>query len=46
MLVTASYAQSQAYQEIREDGHPVVILVGRDVVEILKAGLDTAATVR
>ena len=47
VLVTTSYVHSQAYQEIREDGHPVVILAGRDIVELLKAqGLDTTATVR
>ena len=38
---------AQAYQEIREDGHPVVILAGRDLVEILKkSGHDTAAAIR
>ena len=47
VLVTTSYVHSQAYHEIREDGHPVVILAGRDIVEILKAqGLDTTAAVR
>ena len=39
---TTSYVHSQAYQEIREDGHPVVILAGRDIVDILQAqALDT-----
>jgi hypothetical protein len=42
VLVTTSYVHAQAYQEIREDGHPVVILAGRDVVDILKkSGHDT-----
>jgi hypothetical protein len=47
VLVTTSYVHGQAYKEIREDGHPVVILAGRDIVEILKArGLDSTAAVR
>ena len=42
VLVTTSYVHSQAYQEIREDGHPVVILAGRDIAEVLQAqGLNT-----
>ena len=40
VLVTTSYVHEQAYKEIREDGHPVVILSGFDLVQILKgAGL-------
>ena len=47
VLVTTSYVADQAYKEIREDGHPVVILAGRDVIERLKArGLDTTAALR
>jgi hypothetical protein len=46
VLVTTSYVHAQAYQEIREDGHPVVILAGRDIVEILKkSGRDTVAAI-
>jgi Restriction endonuclease AspBHI N-terminal/Restriction endonuclease len=47
VLVTTSYVANQAYKEIREDGHPVVILAARDVIERLKArGLDTIAALR
>lgn len=35
VLVTTSYVAEQAYRELREDGHPVVVLAGRDLVEIL-----------
>jgi Restriction endonuclease len=35
VLVTTSYVAEQAYQELRDDEHPVVVLVGRDLVEIL-----------
>jgi hypothetical protein len=37
----------QAYREIREDGHPVVVLAGRDVIERLKdRGLDNITAIR
>lgn len=36
VLVTTSYLHSQAYLEIRTDGHPVVILSGSDIVDILR----------
>jgi hypothetical protein len=46
VLVTTSHVDAQAYHEIREDGHPVVVLAGRDVVEMLKqGGLDTVAAI-
>ena len=38
VLVTTSHLDSQAYKEIREDGHPVVVLAGRDITDILKRG--------
>ena len=47
VLVTTSYLDRQAYKEIREDGHPVVVLAGRDVIERLKArGLDNITALR
>jgi hypothetical protein len=47
VLVTTSYLNDQAYREIREDGHPVVVLAGRDIVERLKArGLDNLAAIK
>lgn len=36
ILVTTSYLASQAYTELKEDKHPVVIISGRDIVGILK----------
>ena len=45
VLVTTSYVARQAYKEIREDGHPVIIISGRDIVEtIKKAGVADQAT--
>ncbi|BBO80424.1 restriction endonuclease [Desulfosarcina ovata subsp. sediminis] len=36
ILVTTSYLASQAYSELKEDGHPVVILCGSDITTLLK----------
>jgi hypothetical protein len=35
VLVTTSYVGEQAYKEIKQDGHPVLVLSGGDIVEIL-----------
>ena len=35
ILVTTSFLDSQAYQEIKEDGHPVVVVAGRDLIDLL-----------
>jgi hypothetical protein len=37
VFVTTSAINSQAYKEIRDDQHPIVVISGRDVVEILSA---------
>jgi hypothetical protein len=36
ILVTTSYVHSQAYKEIKDDQHPVVIVTGADIISILK----------
>jgi len=36
VLVTTSYVNQQAYQEIVDDEHPIVIICGSDIVAILK----------
>jgi hypothetical protein len=36
VFVTRSYFNPQAYQEIREDSHPVVLICGRDIVDTLR----------
>jgi hypothetical protein len=47
VLVTTSVVGRQAYDEIREDRHPVVILAARDVVEVLaRHGYGDVASVR
>jgi len=36
VLVTTSYVASQAYQEIKEDQHPIVIIAAVDIVHVLR----------
>jgi hypothetical protein len=46
VLVTTSFVGKQAYQEIVEDGHPVLVLCARDVVRLLaEKGRSTRASV-
>ena len=46
VLVTTSFLDRQAYQELRSDGHPIVVIAGRDIVDILKQhGYGTAGEV-
>ena len=46
VLVTTSVVHKQAYQEVREDRHPIIFISGRDITEILiGAGLNTPTTV-
>jgi len=35
VLVTTSAVSRQAYQEVREDRHPIIFISGRDISEIL-----------
>ena len=37
MLVTTSHIDQQAYREIKEDQHPILVVAGRDIVRILRA---------
>jgi hypothetical protein len=37
ILVTTSFLDAQAYQEIKEDQHPIIVIAARDVVELLRA---------
>jgi hypothetical protein len=38
ILATTSYVHLQAYKEIMEDKHPILVISGRDIAEILKRG--------
>jgi hypothetical protein len=48
VIVTTSCVDLQAYKEIKEDGHPIVIIAAKDIVELLRSNgrgsLDTVAT--
>lgn len=37
ILVTTSYLDAQAYREIKEDLHPIIVLAAVDIVELLRA---------
>lgn len=37
VFVTTSYVDRQAYQELRADKHPVVVICGADIVRLLKS---------
>ncbi|MDU0205815.1 restriction endonuclease [Paenibacillus sp. MAH-36] len=47
IFVTTSYVNQQAYEEIKVDGHPVIIICGEDIVKILEIrGLRTPIQVK
>ena len=35
VMITTSYVNSQAYKEIVEDGHPIVLVTGKTIIDIL-----------
>ena len=37
ILVTTSYVSIQAYREIKEDQHPIVVISGSDIVSLLRS---------
>jgi hypothetical protein len=47
VFVTTSYFDRQAYEEVRTDGHPVVLICASDILEALRAhGYTTLDTVQ
>ena len=47
ILVTTSYVNLQAYREIKEDEHPIVVISGADIVAILRGNnLSTLSSVQ
>ena len=47
VLVTTSYVGRQAYKEVREDGHPIIFICGKDVANILiSVGFNTPNMVK
>lgn len=46
IMVTTSFVHDQAYREIKEDGHPIIVIAGADIIAILKShGLGTVGAV-
>jgi AspBHI-like restriction endonuclease/restriction endonuclease len=47
VLVTTSFVAEQAYQEIREDKHPIIIIAGADITSILiESGINSPEALR
>lgn len=47
VIVTTSYIGSQAYREMKDDGHPIVVISAKDIVDILAlAGLNRVNDVK
>ena len=47
VLVTTSVVGRQAYEEVRQDGHPIIFFSGRDISNILiESGLNTPELVK
>jgi hypothetical protein len=45
VLVTTSALDKQAYEEVRSDQHPIIVITGRDVAEILiRQGINSTVT--
>jgi hypothetical protein len=45
-MFTTSYVATQAYQEIIEDGHPIVIINGRNIIEYIYDELEIRSVER
>jgi hypothetical protein len=47
VLVTTSVVARQAYQEVREDGHPIIFISGKDIAEtLIRNGHNTSQMVQ
>jgi hypothetical protein len=47
IMVTTAYVDSQAYRELKEDGHPVIVIAANDILTLLRAnGRGDPASVR
>ena len=46
ILVTTSYLSSQAYKELKEDGHPVVLISASDIVKVLKERIGSLYSIK
>lgn len=42
VLITTSYVDKQAYQEVVEDGHPILVVTATDIARILRVNSITS----
>lgn len=45
IIVTTSYIGHQAYKELKEDGHPVVVITASDIVALLKKRIGSLSAI-
>lgn len=46
IMVTTSYLADQAYKEVKEDGHPIVVVAGADIAILLRQKTGTLSNVQ
>ena len=47
IMITTSFVHDQAYREIKEDGHPIIVVSGVDIVKLLRThGVGTLSALR
>ena len=45
ILITTSYVDEQAYQEVVEDGHPILVVTATDIARILRINSITSENI-
>lgn len=45
VLITTSYVDKQAYQEVVEDGHPILVVTATDIARILRMNSITSENI-
>ena len=44
-MITTSYVHKQAYQEVIEDGHPILIISATDIAQTLRKNAITSSNI-
>lgn len=44
-MLTTSFVDKQAYQEVIEDGHPILIITASDIASILRKNFITSSNI-
>lgn len=45
VMITTSYVHKQAYQEVIEDGHPILIISATDIAQTLRKNAITSSNI-